>query len=342
MMFKPKRIGTLLLATVMLCTVVGMAPAYAAYQSGVAAFTYKGYNIPKYDGDSYEAVHSNDPTFTDAEKASGKTAFERYSNLDSEGRCGVAYASLNKSLMPTYSRGSISAIYPSGWIQAKYSLIPSSWLYNRCHLIGFQLTGVDNVNAKKAYCQKDLITGTRFLNVGDSATGMVGFENKVASYVRTRTSNHVLYRVIPVFQGNNEVASGVIMEGESIEDEAINFCVFCYNVQPGISIDYATGASKLTGSVATKPSTPKWSKVKAKKKSVYVRWKKCSGASGYQIAFRKMGPNKHKYIKTKKTSRTIKRLKSKKYHQVKVRAYKKSGGKTYYSGWSKVKKVKVK
>ncbi|NLD49325.1 MAG: hypothetical protein GX660_19370, partial [Clostridiaceae bacterium] len=234
-MFKTKKIGCICIAVVMALTVTvtGTSPAYATYQDTVGGFTYDGMYIPQFDGDSYEQINGNDPTFTNAEKANGiSNEFENYSELDSLGRCGVAYASLDESLMPTWSRGSISSIYPSGWIQASYSVVSGGYLYNRCHLIGFQLTGVDNTNAKKAYCKKDLITGTRYLNVGTSSTGMVGFENQVASYIKSNSTKNVLYRVTPVYQGNNLVAAGVIMEAESLEDNNIEFCVFCYNVQP--------------------------------------------------------------------------------------------------------------
>ena len=178
---------------------------------------------------------------------------------------------------------------------------------------------------------------------------MVGYENEVASYINENPDKNVLYRVTPVFTGNDLVAKGVIMEAESVEGPGIEYCVFCYNVQPGVSIDYATGAS-ISGNIVTPPAikvvpklkAPKWSKVKVKKKSIYIKWKKVSGAKGYQIAYRKMGPNKYKYIKTTKTSKTIKKLKSKKYHQVKVRAYKTVSGKKVYGPWSKVKKKKIK
>lgn len=163
-------------------------------------------------------------------------SFETYSELDALGRCGVAYANISKDLMPTEERGEIGMIKPSGWHTVKYpEVIEDLFLYNRCHLIGYQLSG-ENAN------EKNLITGTRYLNV----EGMLPFENKVAAYVR-KTGNHVLYRVTPVFEGDNLVAEGVLMEAFSVEDagKGVEFCVFAYNIQPGIEIDYATGESRL-------------------------------------------------------------------------------------------------
>ena len=163
-------------------------------------------------------------------------AFENYSELDALGRCGVAYANVCLETMPTEKRGSISEVKPTGWHSVKYDNVDGKSLYNRCHLIGYQLTA-ENAN------QQNLITGTRYLNVD----GMLPFENMVADYVK-ETDNHVLYRVTPIFTGDNLVADGVLMEGYSVEDEGdgICFCVYAYNVQPGITIDYATGDSWLS------------------------------------------------------------------------------------------------
>ena len=162
-------------------------------------------------------------------------AFESYGDLDSLGRCTVAYSMVGTETMPTEERGSIGQVKPTGWHAVKYDNVDGKYLYNRCHLIGYQLTA-ENANVK------NLITGTRYLNV----QGMLPFENLTADYIK-ETGNHVLYRVTPVFEGDNLVASGVLMEGESAEDdgEAIQFCVYVYNVQPGIIIDYATGDSRL-------------------------------------------------------------------------------------------------
>ena len=188
------------------------------------------------------AVDGNQPDFPEEDMTS--VSFETYSELDTLGRCGVAYANVGQDLMPTEDRESISSVTPSGWINREYD---GEYLYNRCHLIGFQLTG-ENAN------EENLITGTRYLNV----EGMLPFENMVADYVQ-ETGNHVLYRVTPVFEGQNLVASGVQMEAWSVEDEGEDVCfnVYVYNVQPGITIDYATGASSLEGDALPEDSTQK-------------------------------------------------------------------------------------
>lgn len=190
-------------------------------------------DIPAYSGDPYVILNDNQPDF-DAEDLT-TNSFEQYSDLDALNRCGPAYANIGKDLMPTEKRGSISNVKPSGWVTAKYDNVDGKYLYNRCHLIGYQLTG-ENAN------EKNLITGTRSMNVD----GMLPFENMVADYVK-ETGNHVLYRVTPVFEGDNLVASGVQMEALSVEDkgEGICFNVYTYNNQPGITINYATGESWL-------------------------------------------------------------------------------------------------
>lgn len=189
---------------------------------------------PKYSGKPYVTIDGNQPGFTEEEKKEAKKSFERYSELDSLGRCGTAYASVGQDLMPTKRRGSISGIKPTGWHTVKYDSVQGKYLYNRCHLIGYQLTA-ENAN------RKNLITGTRSMN----AEGMLPFEDEVAKYVK-KTDNHVLYRVTPIFEGKNLLADGVQMEAYSVEDKGHGVCfnVFVYNVQPGISIDYATGDSK--------------------------------------------------------------------------------------------------
>lgn len=198
----------------------------------VSAFSLEDY--PAYEGQAYAEVNGNVPYFSDADLTT--EAFENYSQLDELGRCGVAYANICTQLMPTEKRGSIGGVRPSGWHTVRYDeLIPDGkYLYNRCHLIGYQLAG-ENAN------RQNLITGTRYLNV----TGMLPFENDTAEYVE-ETGNHVLYRVTPVFEGDDLVAKGVLMEAKSVEDrgEGLQFCVFCYNVQPGVVIDYATGESR--------------------------------------------------------------------------------------------------
>lgn len=191
-------------------------------------------SIPAYSGSPYVAVNENIPYFTDEELTT--QSFETYSELDSLGRCGVAYACIGRDLMPTEDRESISEVTPSGWNNKEYDFVDGGWLYNRCHLIGFQLTG-ENAN------EKNLITGTRSMNVD----GMLLFENMTADYIK-ETGNHVMYRVTPVFEGDELVPRGVLMEGKSVEDngEGILFNVFVYNVQPGVEINYMTGDSKLT------------------------------------------------------------------------------------------------
>lgn len=198
--------------------------------------------IPAYDGKAYVAVNNNEPFFTDSDMTT--TAFENYSDLDSLGRCGVAYANICKDIMPTEERGKIGMIKPSGWHTVKYDVIKDRYLYNRCHLIGYQLAG-ENANPK------NLITGTRYLNV----EGMLPFENMVADYVNN-TGNHVLYRVTPMFSGSNLVANGVLIEAKSVEDNGggILFNVYCYNVQPGVGINYENGDSWLDGTTGSASS----------------------------------------------------------------------------------------
>ena len=191
-------------------------------------------DVPAFSGEPYVVLSDNQPDFTQEELDQAAQGFEEYSPLDALGRCGAAYANVGQDLMPTEDRGSISSVTPSGWINKEYD---GEYLYNRCHLIGFQLTG-ENAN------EENLITGTRYMNVD----GMLPFENLVADYVK-ETDNHVLYRVTPIFEGDNLVASGVLMEALSMEDdgEGVCFNVYVYNVQPGIAIDYATGESWLDG-----------------------------------------------------------------------------------------------
>ena len=191
--------------------------------------------IPAFDGQTpYIVIGDGKPFFTDEEMVS--TSYESYSELDSLGRCGVTIACIGKDLMPTEDRGSIGTVKPSGWVTVKYDIVDGKYLYNRCHLIGFQLTG-ENAN------RQNLITGTRFMNVD----GMLPFENMVADYVK-ETENHVMYRVTPIFEGTNLVASGVLMEAKSVEDngEGIEFCVYVYNNQPGLIIDYRTAFPNTT------------------------------------------------------------------------------------------------
>ena len=195
--------------------------------------TFAVEEVPEYEGKSYTEVNDNVPFFTEEEKKR-TDAFETYSELDELGRCGVAYANLCKELMPTEERGEIGDIHPSGWHTVKYNdLVEGNYLYNRCHLIAYSLAG-ENDN------EKNLITGTRYMNT----EGMQAFEWKVSDYI-SGSENHVLYRVTPIFEGDNLVASGVLMEAWSVEDDGASVCfnVYCYNVQPGIEIDYLTGES---------------------------------------------------------------------------------------------------
>ena len=197
-------------------------------------------DIPEYSGSPYVAINDNQPSFTSDDYTT--TAFEKYAELDYLGRCGVTYACVGVEIMPTEDRGSIGQVKPTGWVTAKYDFVDGKYLYNRCHLIGFQLTG-ENANTQ------NLITGTRYMNT----EGMLPFENMIADYVK-ETENHVLYRVTPIFDGENLVARGVQMEAYSVEDngEGICFNVYCYNVQPGVVIDYATGKSHLDTETTTK------------------------------------------------------------------------------------------
>ena len=201
---------------------------------GTSAFSLR--EIPAYSGTPYTEVNGNKPYFTEAELTT--QSFETYSELDSLGRCGMAYANVGQDLMPTEPRGEIGAVKPTGWHLVKYDNVDGKYLYNRCHLIAYMLAA-ENANPQ------NLITGTRYLNV----QGMLPFETKVCDYVKN-TGNHVLYRVTPIFDGDNLLADGVLMEAYSVEDagEGISFCVFAYNVQPGIGIDYATGDNWAEGS----------------------------------------------------------------------------------------------
>lgn len=195
--------------------------------------SYEKSNIPDYTNESYIYINNNEPNFSDEDK--NREVFEEYSDLDDLGRCGVAFANLAYELMPTEPRGNISYIKPSGWRISKYDWIEGEYLFNRCHLIAYSLAGEnDNV--------KNLITCTRYLN----ATTMQNFEIEIANYIR-KTRNHVLYRVTPVFEGENLIAKGVQMEAYSIEDngKGIKFNIFAYNIEPNVEIDYLNGENHL-------------------------------------------------------------------------------------------------
>lgn len=232
------RILILLLAGALLCSgCAGTAGTQDAELSPSGSLSVSGTPAEEnpsavWDGQPYTAVNGNVPGFS--EKDLTTASFESYSELDSLGRCGTAFACLGQDLMPRGERGDISGIHPTGWHSVQYDFIDGKNLYNRCHLIGWQLSGED-AN------RKNLITGTRYMNV----EGMLPFENMVADYIK-ETGCHVLYRVTPVFQGSNLVADGVLMEAMSVEDqgESISFCVFVPNVQPGVAIDYSDGSSR--------------------------------------------------------------------------------------------------
>lgn len=201
--------------------------------------------IPVYTGEPYVVLNENVPLFSEKEKEGA--AYEYYSELDDLGRCGYVQAKIGIELMPTEERGPIGMVKPSGWHLVKYDHIEDNYLYNRCHLIGYQLTG-ENAN------EKNLITGTRYLNI----EGMLPFENLVADYIQN-TGNHVIYRVTPIFKEENLLADGVQMEAVSIEDDGAGICfnVFVYNVQPGVEIDYATGENRLTEPLREFPNEEK-------------------------------------------------------------------------------------
>jgi len=197
------------------------------------------YDIPSYTEKAFVELNDNIPQFNLSDFEDG--SFEYYSELDSLGRCSVCMACIGKDIMPTEERGSIGMIKPTGWHLDKYDIVEGKYLYNRCHLIGFQLTG-ENANPK------NLITGTRYLN----NIGMLPFENQIASYIE-RTNNQVLYRVTPIFEDNDLLCKGVVMEGWSLQDDGAGICfnVFCYNVQPGIVIDYSNGDNYIDENVTT-------------------------------------------------------------------------------------------
>lgn len=203
------------------------------YHQSTVSYASDLEDIPEYDGKPYVIINDNEPYFDQGDFTT--KSFEEYSPLDDLGRCGVAFANIGEDIMPTKERGSIGMIKPSGWQTKKYDFVDGKYLYNRCHLIGYQLSG-ENAN------EKNLITGTRYMNT----EGMLPFENEVADYVKD-TGNHVLYRVTPVFEEDNLVADGVLMEAMSVEDRGldIEFNVFVYNVQPQVKIDYQTGKSSL-------------------------------------------------------------------------------------------------
>lgn len=237
-MKRKKRNISMLLSSLALALIIGIYTYYtdnsSAYvnNNDITNIKYDISDIDKFTGYNYIELNGNIPVF---EEIDTSKSFEEYSELDSLGRSGSAFANIGVDLMPTEKRGSIGMIKPSGWHTIKYDIVDGKYLYNRCHLIGYQLTG-ENAN------EKNLITCTRQMNT----KGMLDFENKVADYIKS-TSNHVLYRVTPVYKNDNLLATGVIIEAKSVEDngEGILFNVFVYNIQNGIEIDYKTGESSL-------------------------------------------------------------------------------------------------
>lgn len=213
------------------------ASEVTASSQPITDFEFYLEDVPAYSGMPYVTINSSVPSFSSTDLT--EDSFETYSELDFLGRCQTAYANISIDTMPTEERGSIGMVKPSGWHLVKYDWIDGKYLYNRCHLIAYMLAS-ENANTQ------NLITGTRYLNI----EGMLPFETEVADYVK-RTQNHILYRVTPIYDGDNLVASGVLMEAQSVEDNGtgVRFCVYCYNVQPGVTIDYATGNSESDGSM---------------------------------------------------------------------------------------------
>ncbi len=245
--------------------------------------------VPEYDGEPYVEINENQPEFSEEEITA--VSFEAYSELDELGRCGAAEACIGEDLMPTEDRESISSVIPTGWENNRYENVDGEYLYNRCHLIGYQLSG-ENAN------KENLITGTRYMNT----EGMLPFEDMVAEYIH-ETDNHVMYRVTPVFEEDNLVASGVQMEAESVEDdgEGVCFNVYVYNVQPDITIDYATGANWLTedGGAAEQAETSNEKVAREQAYIINVNSRKfhkadCSGAEDIKEE------NKREYIGNRK------------------------------------------
>lgn len=228
---KKKFLPLLLLLPLLFSSCSGVEISFSTTKTQPPAQVVQMDSIPDFSGEAFIEINGNIPAFSEEDRTT--ESYEIYSELDDLGRCGVAVANIGLDIMPTEERKSIGQVKPSGWQTIKYDFVEGKYLYNRCHLIGFQLTG-ENANAG------NLITGTRYLNVD----GMLPFENMVADYIK-ETENHVLYRVTPIFEGENLVANGVLIEAQSVEDEGegICFCVYCYNVQPNVLIDYATGES---------------------------------------------------------------------------------------------------
>lgn len=230
--------------------------------------------VPEYTGEPFVEINGNEPAFEEEELTT--VSYEEYSELDELGRCGEAQACIGEDLMPDTERDSISSVTPTGWENQQYDIVDGGYIYNRCHLIGFQLTG-ENAN------EKNLITGTRYMNT----EGMLPFENEVAEYIR-ETDNHVMYRVTPVFEGDDLVASGVQMEAESVEDNGSGICfnVYVYNIQPDITIDYTTGYNWKTEEENPEEASKEQSFVLNTNTHKFHR-PDCSGAENIKVKNRK-------------------------------------------------------
>lgn len=232
-MNRKKIILSILLGIIAISAMIISDKLYKEKNQSLIVESHEEFEIPEFTGLPYVQINGNKPYWDTSEITA--EVYETYSELDELGRCGVAYANICIDLMPTAEREEIGMIKPTGWHTIKYpEVIEDRYLYNRCHLIGYQLAG-ENAN------EKNLITGTRYMNI----EGMLPFENEVATYVK-KSGNHVMYRVTPIFEGENLLASGVLMEAYSVEDvgAGVCFCVYVFNIQPGIEIDYATGESK--------------------------------------------------------------------------------------------------
>lgn len=258
------KIRNLLFSLLGLCCALGFF-FYRFHTPAVPSYTLT--TLPPYSGEATVILDDNHPSFPDEDK--NTTPFERYSQLDYLGRCGDAYANVCLETMPTEERGSIGQVKPSGWHTVKYDFVDGKYLYNRCHLIGYQLTG-ENAN------ELNLITGTRYLNMA----GMLPYENQIADYVQ-ETGNHVLYRVTPIYNDLDLVASGVEMEAWSVEDKGagVEFHVYAYNVQPGVEIDYTTGESWASDTPSESTATPAETTYILNTSSKKFHLPTCSGAS---------------------------------------------------------------
>ncbi|MEE0840195.1 MAG: DNA/RNA non-specific endonuclease [Acutalibacteraceae bacterium] len=235
--FKFSLLSFILVLTLLFTACSSDTPPYDNDSNRLQEYSFSISDIPEFDGETaYIVINNNIPSFEQSELVS--ESYEQYAPLDALERCGVAMACIGKDIMPTEERGNIGQVKPSGWHTVKYDNVDGKYLYNRCHLIGYQLTG-ENAN------EQNLITGTRYLNI----EGMLPFENMIADYVK-ETDNHVIYRVTPIFENDNLLASGVQMEAFSVEDdgEGICFNVYAYNAQPDILIDYKTGESSYNNS----------------------------------------------------------------------------------------------